>query len=464
MKQSSKYYAFISYSHKDSDWAKWLQHELEYYQLPSTLNGREGVPTTFRPIFRDEDELSGGDLKPQISSALASSEFLIVICSPNSASSEYVNNEIKEFIEIGKLREEDYTKRIFPLIVDGKPHQKSDSLIECFPPSIKEMKDIDGNHIELIAGDVTATGRSHAFIKILSGTLKEKNVQFSELWNRYEKYKLEEEKRHKEEQMKIYKANVRFISERSNNIFYEGNSYACRKAFVELYGNNEDYPYVGEADKALRLAMEQDSMIINIGRSNLSSVAISSKGDKLAVASVDENAILLYETVNGHLLLRIDDISSSGYRKMQFIDNDGRILLLTIHGLLMVDLTLGIVVDEFKVNFDTHFISFFYDENKQLIFCASTKGGVYKLKKDGLRLLNEYDFKIADIIISTHKHLVQDSYTQDVSIKEYVNCCELNDIIHIEDKLICSFNDGKLRYLSMAENRDVKKKKYSKKK
>lgn len=80
-----KYYAFISYSHKDSDWAKWLQHELEYYQLPSTLNGRKGLPTSFRPIFRDEDELSGGDLKPQISSALASSEFLIVICSPNSA-------------------------------------------------------------------------------------------------------------------------------------------------------------------------------------------------------------------------------------------------------------------------------------------------------------------------------------------------------------------------------------------
>lgn len=32
-----KYYAFISYSHKDTDWAKWLQHEFEYYKLPTTL-------------------------------------------------------------------------------------------------------------------------------------------------------------------------------------------------------------------------------------------------------------------------------------------------------------------------------------------------------------------------------------------------------------------------------------------
>ena len=36
-----KYYAFISYSHKDTDWAKWLQHEFEYYKLPTTLNGNK---------------------------------------------------------------------------------------------------------------------------------------------------------------------------------------------------------------------------------------------------------------------------------------------------------------------------------------------------------------------------------------------------------------------------------------
>lgn len=114
-----KYYAFISYSHKDTDWAKWLQHEFEYYKLPTTLNGNKDIPKYFRPIFRDEDELASGELKSQISEALALSENLIVICSPNSAISLYVDNEIKEFIRIGKSCGIDNKKRIFPLIVDG---------------------------------------------------------------------------------------------------------------------------------------------------------------------------------------------------------------------------------------------------------------------------------------------------------------------------------------------------------
>lgn len=55
-----KYYAFISYSRKDEEWAKWIQHEFEHYKLPVTLNGKEGLPSEFRPIFRDVDELVGG--------------------------------------------------------------------------------------------------------------------------------------------------------------------------------------------------------------------------------------------------------------------------------------------------------------------------------------------------------------------------------------------------------------------
>ena len=32
-----KYFVFISYSQKDSELAKWLQHEFEYYELPAIL-------------------------------------------------------------------------------------------------------------------------------------------------------------------------------------------------------------------------------------------------------------------------------------------------------------------------------------------------------------------------------------------------------------------------------------------
>lgn len=67
MELGYKYYAFISYKREDEEWAKWIQYEFEHYHLPSTLNGREDLPTEFRPVFRDTDELSAGNLPAQIS-------------------------------------------------------------------------------------------------------------------------------------------------------------------------------------------------------------------------------------------------------------------------------------------------------------------------------------------------------------------------------------------------------------
>ena len=183
-----KYFAFISYSHKDSEIAKWLQHEFEYYELPAKLFEKrkdlckEDIPNSFRPVFRDEDELSGGELKPQISEALADSEYLIVVCSPNSAQSLYVDSEVKEFISLSNENK----RRIFPLIVDGRPHQdKEHKENECFPQTLIELSENKKDPIELIAGDIHATGRDHAFVKILAGTLSEKDVRFADLWDRY---------------------------------------------------------------------------------------------------------------------------------------------------------------------------------------------------------------------------------------------------------------------------------------
>mgnify|MGYP003296468679 CR=1 FL=1 len=37
-----RYRAFISYSHKDAHFARWLHRTIEGYQVPSRLRGREG--------------------------------------------------------------------------------------------------------------------------------------------------------------------------------------------------------------------------------------------------------------------------------------------------------------------------------------------------------------------------------------------------------------------------------------
>lgn len=40
MDTTKKRYAFISYNHKDANWAKWLQEKLESYKLPADIHNQ----------------------------------------------------------------------------------------------------------------------------------------------------------------------------------------------------------------------------------------------------------------------------------------------------------------------------------------------------------------------------------------------------------------------------------------
>ena len=65
--ESSRYFAFISYSHRDKAWAGWLHRALETYRVPRRLVGLRTsvglIPPRLLPIFRDRDELaSAADL------------------------------------------------------------------------------------------------------------------------------------------------------------------------------------------------------------------------------------------------------------------------------------------------------------------------------------------------------------------------------------------------------------------
>ena len=93
---SFKYYAFISYSHQDKQWGDWCHKALETYRVPKKLVGtlgRDGaIPKRVFPVFRDREELpTSSDLGSNINESLKQSRYLIVICSPNSAKSQWVN-------------------------------------------------------------------------------------------------------------------------------------------------------------------------------------------------------------------------------------------------------------------------------------------------------------------------------------------------------------------------------------
>lgn len=168
------YRAFISYSHADSRWARWVHQRVENYRLPSRLRGTNGefglLPDRFGPIFRDREDLSSaGELGPKIQLALADSEALIVLCSPESARSPWVDNEILRFKRLGR------GNRIFALILSGEPNSGDER--ECFPQALRFELDADGElstkPAEPVAADVRANkdGKSLARLKLLSGML-----------------------------------------------------------------------------------------------------------------------------------------------------------------------------------------------------------------------------------------------------------------------------------------------------
>ncbi|HSR01001.1 MAG TPA: TIR domain-containing protein [Sphingomicrobium sp.] len=175
----TRYYAFLSYSHKDKELADWLHRELEKFRVPHSLAGKltaNGVvPRRLVPIFRDEQELSAGDdLAVEIEAALAASQFLIVLCSPTAATSRWTNLEIESFKRTrpeGCVLAAVAAGEPFASDIPGREHD------ECFPPALRYRYDRRGHRTakraEPLASDFRegGDGRRLAFLKLIAGML-----------------------------------------------------------------------------------------------------------------------------------------------------------------------------------------------------------------------------------------------------------------------------------------------------
>ena len=158
-KKSFKYFAFISYSHKDKKIAKKLQRRIEHYHLPSTVRkSYPELPKKLSPIFLDESNLvATGTLKTALQANLDRAKYLIVICSPNSANSEYVNNEVDYFIKSCRA------EQIIPLIVDGIHNSEN----ECFPPALLALQ----REQEILGMNLKKCGVRDSFLRIIATLL-----------------------------------------------------------------------------------------------------------------------------------------------------------------------------------------------------------------------------------------------------------------------------------------------------
>lgn len=186
-----RYRAFISYSSVDREIGQRFQREIEHFKVPRALRGTDygsgPVSKHLTPLFRDRADADASyDLTGTLHAALENSDGLVVLCSPVSARSPWVNAEIRIFEKLGRGH------RIFPVLIDGLPLRFDAKAAPegAFPPALFERFDTTGNLIaedkpEPLAADIRDSGDGWhlATLKVIAGLT---GVPLTLLSNRYQ--------------------------------------------------------------------------------------------------------------------------------------------------------------------------------------------------------------------------------------------------------------------------------------
>ena len=136
------YNAFISYRHKprDIEVAQEVQKQLERFHIPKDLRKKYGINRIER-VFRDKEELpTTSNLTDDIENALDNSDYLIVICTPATKESRWIEREINLFLE-----HHDQGK-VMTVLAEGEPG-------DVIPPRLlvrkKKVIDSEGRETEI---------------------------------------------------------------------------------------------------------------------------------------------------------------------------------------------------------------------------------------------------------------------------------------------------------------------------
>ena len=168
---SREYAAFLSYSRKDEPFALWLHRKLEAYRFPAGVSSVDGQRLLGRlgTIFRDKDELSSSTSLPhQLTEALLAARTLVVVASPRSAASRWVNEEIRQY---KLLRPE---RPINVVVIDGDPyaseHPESGG-VEALAEALRHRQGPNGSERqdEINYADLRSEGKSAAFLRVVAG-------------------------------------------------------------------------------------------------------------------------------------------------------------------------------------------------------------------------------------------------------------------------------------------------------
>ncbi len=329
-----KYDAFISYRHSELDLhiAKKIHKGLETLKVPKAVGKKTGKKKIKR-VFRDQEELPiGSDLGGNIEGALKESEFLIVICSPRTPESYWVQKEISTFIEMHDR------EHVLAVLVEGEPN-------ESFPEQL--LIDDNGKPVEPLAADVRGKSKKEIDKKLKTEILR---LAAPLLHCTYDDLK----QRHKERQMRriaavtgmvavlgvafgiysTYNAALiqqnyegkqrnqsKYLADTSLRLLEEGDRRAAALVALEaLPSEKNDKPYVAEAQYALSEALYcydagNDMKMDRILQHELPVSDFSYNEEGTRVVSLDQGGtIYVWDIENGEKLAQIAPrIDENGY-------------------------------------------------------------------------------------------------------------------------------------------------------
>ena len=477
MEENKEYYAFISYKREDEKWAKWLQNKLEHYKFPTNLNGRTDLPKNIRPTFRDVTDLTPGLLAEEIDDALRSSEWLIVICSPRSAKSQWVCKEAQTFIDLGRA------DHIIPFVIEGNPFSKDNST-ECYPEALLNLTD----ERELLAANTNEMGRDAASIKVVARMF---NIRFDTLWQRHERNKrkllyiastlllvvictafiIVNSLRTTNDKLLINQSH--YLVKEIEQLINDGDLYTAQLLALEALPQSSSIPnrpYVPEAEAALRkihsdiseVCYTPDSIrlwkyhklnyiVDSIRQINYKSVGIiytnydtgcrfSPSGDTIAVVK-NKNTLSLFDSRNGQELSSISmevDLTSN-FR----FSSDGNYIVFSSSYPIIYDIRkqkIHKIVNDIKCN------AVFYNKKNDIIIVDSDNNIILYNVKGGKIIeqqlcynAGKFNFnRIEDVIISNdYNYIAVHIYFDDLRNPRYstINVYQTEDL-----KLINTFN------------------------
>lgn len=303
-----KYDAFISYRHAELDTfvAKKVHKKLETFKVPRNVAKKSGKRSIKR-VFRDQEELPiGSNLNNNIETALMQSEYLIVICSPRTPGSEWVNKEISTFIQMHDRQ------HVLAVLVEGEPD-------EAFPELL--LKDEYGNNVEPLAADVRG-----ADIKAVSRKINEEIMRLAAplLYCAYDDLR----QRHRERKIRkimavasavaalsiafgVYSAynaarinanyqemlrnQSKYLAETSEKITDTGDRRTAALVAIEALPKDGNRPYVPEAEMALTEALN----LYSTGSSLDKEYLLSHDADVDLTAMSDDGQIIVSSDKRG---------------------------------------------------------------------------------------------------------------------------------------------------------------------